>query len=431
MSADKNPFIQREIQALQHEEPRPDAKGDLILALMKEKRESKMSILRKASLPTLVSIAAIAGVFYVSQPRVMAATPDRVIKAIQDIKNYTIKSFLVNGDQRHLQSKTTVSGKDRNTVYYDDKGNETKANADAKIVIGDSPMKLGFTVDSNGDLKGMSKEDIDKMKAQFHIQLDGKSMVGHGDVRVEVKKGPDGKEEKHYFVNGKEVDKLPEGMEGHFKVTSDNATVPGSQNVRVMVTKDANGKETKHIYVNGKEVDKLPEGVVISDGKNMKNTVKVEIKKGPDGKEEKHYFVNGKEVDKLPGNLSIQVPDISGKGEKGMIMLNNHDVKNGSVHMNKAVSVMSRDGEKPMIVQSGNTSADYLVELLRDTTKWTIERGVTFNGQKLDKFTLKGPVSPIVLYVDPATALPKVLRFETPFEQGRIIEDVYEYSIQP
>ena len=84
-----------------------------------------------------------------------------------------------------------------------------------------------------------------------------------------------------------------------------------------------------------------------------------------------------------------------------------------------------------MVVQSGQTSADYLVSLLKDTTRWTIERGVDLNGQKLDKFTLKGPISPIVLFVDPATALPKVLRFGTPMQEGITIEDVYEYNNQP
>lgn len=433
MSVDNNHFMNREIQALREEEPRQDAKAETILALLKEKRETKMSVLRKVSVPTLVSIAAIAGVFYVAQPRVVAATPDRVIKAIQDIKNYTIKSFTINGKERHLQSKTTVSGKERHTVYYDNTGKEVEAPSNnAMVMMQDSPMNMGFKVDLHGDLKSMSKEDIDKMKSEFHVKLDGGANADKGEVRVEVKKGPDGKEEKHYFVNGKEVDKLPGEFSGNIHMIKDGQAGAGGNEVKVLTKKSPDGIQEQHIFVNGKEVDKLPDGMKV-DGKQ---TFRVEVKKGPDGKEEKHYFVNGKEVDKLPEGKDMAHFKITPDNKEGTtIVLNGAEIKAGKggvANLNKSIAMVGggKDG-KPMLVQSGQTSADYLVNLLKDTTKWTIERGVTFNGQKLDKFMLKGPISPIVLYVDPATALPKVLQFGTPMKEDVTIEDVYEYSIQP
>ena len=438
MSADNNHFMNREIQALQQEESRQDAKAELILALLKEKRETKMSVLRKASLPTLVSVAAIAGVFYVAQPKVVAATPDRVIKAIQDIKNYTIKSFTINGNERHLQSKTTVNGKDRHTVYYDNSGKEVDMpKNNALVLMHDTPMQMGFKVDLHGDLKSMSKEDIDKMKSKYRVMLDGQPGTDKGEVRVEVKKGPNGKEEKHYFVNGKEVDKLPGEFGGHIEMIDGGKAGSGKSEVRVEMKKGGDGKETKHVFVNGKEVDsKSGEFNLKLDGVN-KQTIKVEVTKGPDGKEVTHYYVNGKEVDKLPEGIAPRV-NISKDGIEGaehgaMIRINDVETHGGKgvTNMNKSIAMVGKNGEKPMIVQSGQTSADYLVNLLKDTTKWTIERGVTYNGQRLDKFTLKGPVSPIVLYVDPATALPKVLRFGTPVKEDMTIEDVYEYGIQP
>ena len=441
MSVDNNHFNTREIQALRQEQSHPDAKANTIKALLSQQRESKMSILRKATLPTLVSVAAIAGVFYVSQPRVMAATPERVIKAIQDIKNYTIKSFSIEGNARHLQSRTTVNGKDRKTVYYDKDGNETKGAISTGIVtMADSPMNMGFTLDSRGDLKDMSKEDIEKIKGTIHVMKGGgngevkvsTSDAHRQDVRVEVIKGPNDKESKHIFVNGKEVDKLPENV--HVGTGG-----PGGKEVKVIVNKGADGKEVKHIFVNGKEVDKLPDGVNVKvDGAN-KQDFRVEVSKDASGKEVKHIFVNGKEVKELPAGMkahamitteSNKATDIK---QGNTVMINAQSMKSGKGSFTKSMAVVGggRNGEKPMVVQSGQTSADYLVSLLKDTTRWTIERGVNLNGRKLDKFTLKGPVSPIELFVDPATALPKVLRFGTPMQEGVTIEDVYEYNIQP
>ncbi len=440
MSVDNNHFNTREIQALRQEQPHPDAKANTIKALLSQQRESKMSILRKATLPTLVSVAAIAGVFYVAQPRVMAATPERVIKAIQDIKNYTINSFTIEGKARHLQSRTTVNGKDRKTVYYDKDGNETKGGTSGAVVMmNDSPMKMGFSVDARGELKDMSKADIEKMKGTIHIMKDGgngevnvtTSDAHHQDVRVEITKDPNGKEIKHIFVNGKEVDKLPENV--HVKTGG-----PGDKEVKIIVNKGADGKEVQHIFVNGKEVDNLPEGVNVNINGADKQDFRVEVSKDANGKEAKHIFVNGKEVDKLPDGIkertvintaNSQVTDIK---HGNTVTINAQSMKNGKGSISNSMAIVNaKNGEKPMIVQSGQTSADYLVSLLKDTTRWTIERGVNLNGQRLDKFTLKGPISPIVLFVDPATALPKVLRFGTPMQEGVTIEDVYEYNIQP
>jgi len=452
MSADNNHLKNREIQALRQEQPRPDAKGELIMALLKPKRESKMSILRKASLPTLVSIAAIAGVFFVAQPRVVAATPERVIKAIQDIKNYTINSFTIEGNERHLQSKTSVNGKDRKTVYYDAEGKETKGGIDQGVLmVHDSPMKMGFSIDSHGDLKDMSKEELEKVKGSIHISsgsgqsvvIDGSHAPGSKNIKVQVTKDANGKEVKHFFVDGKEVDKLPDDIGANVHILGGGISGGGKKDVRVEVKKGPDGKEVKRYFINGKEVDKLPSdvNVKIGAGKVGKDLqeVNVQVTKDANGKEVKRFFLNGKQVEKLPNgmeaneNIIISKDGIKGHEGGGMITLNADSMKGekGSFSKSMAVVGSGKNGEKPMIMQSGQTSADYLVNLLKDTSRWTIERGVEFNGQKLDKFSLKGPVSMIVLYVDPATALPKVLRFGTPMKEGVTIEDVYEYGVQP
>ena len=425
MSADNNPFMKREIQALRDEEPRPDAKAELILALQRERRESRMSILKKATLPTLVSIAAIAGVFYVSQPKVMAATPDRVLKAIQDIKNYTIKSFVVDGDKRHLQSKTTVNGKDRKTVAYDANGAETNANMVGNMFVISDPTKMGFKLNGNGNLENMSKEDIDKMKASFHIITDVNDKNG---VKIQVEKGPDGKKVERYFVNGKEVDKLPAELEGKVQILGDKA-VDGKNVIKITQGKDG---ASKHVFVNGKAIENIPNVDIQLKSIDAKK-IEVKVTKDANGKEVKKFIVDGKEVDKLPEGVAPMV-NFGKVGTKGgsTVIVNGKELKgSGSASVTKSMAIMGGDGGEMMTMTSGQTSADYLMNLLKDTTKWTIERGVTYNGQTLDKFTLKGPISPIVLYVDPATALPKILRFETPFQEGTIIEDVYEYSVQP
>ena len=84
------------------------------------------------------------------------------------------------------------------------------------------------------------------------------------------------------------------------------------------------------------------------------------------------------------------------------------------------------------IFQSGQTRADYLLRLLDDERRWTVARGVDWNGRKLDRFTLKDMASPIELYVDPKTSLPQVLRFVGPRDAGiPLVEDEYMYGSVP
>ena len=92
----------------------------------------------------------------------------------------------------------------------------------------------------------------------------------------------------------------------------------------------------------------------------------------------------------------------------------------------------SKDG-KPMILQSGQTPSEYLMDLLQDEKRWNISRGVTYKGEKLDKFGLKvnGDFTPVELYVDPSSALPKYLVFKGMDGMGVKIEDVYTYGARP
>jgi hypothetical protein len=167
-----------------------------------------------------------------------------------------------------------------------------------------------------------------------------------------------------------------------------------AKKVEVRVTK-INGKETKVITVDGKEVTDLP--------KDLQDKVKVNVNQG-----------------KVVAGVGIigDLPKGSTLNRESNTMI--------------IASLGNKDG-KPMILQSGQTPSEYLMDLLQDEKRWNITRGVTYNGQKLDKFGLKvkGDFTPVELYVDPASALPKYLVFKGMDGMGMKIEDVYTYGAKP
>lgn len=182
------------------------------------------------------------------------------------------------------------------------------------------------------------------------------------------------------------------GADAHV-VQGHQIAAPGEQNIEVKATKGPDGKIVKHYFVNGKEVKELPAG--------MKERGELKIGAG------------NKEVQGL--QIEVGSAERAGGGVRGGFMVVNGD-DNGDVTS----------------FASGQTTADYLVKLLENESRWDIERGVTFGGQILDKFTLKGPESPIELFVDPSTSLPKVLRFVGPRDGiGPQVEDEYVYGPVP
>jgi hypothetical protein len=325
--------IQKEVERLRAEMPREGAKGELIYKLTQTKGK-KMTTLRKATLPTLVTAVALVGGVMLMQPKAVAATPKAVAAALKKAMNYTIQSFVGEGAARRMQSVTTVEGDKKMTKFVDSKGNlvdqdvhfKTLMGKDGSVTVTGKPIHMG----------------------------EGMTMVPHG---------------------GK--------------------TVKG-QKIEVNVTK-VNGKETKTIKVNGKEVKELP--------KELQDKIKVSS-----------------------GGAGTKV--VAGMGIVGDMPKDSQFVSSDKAMVIAALG--SKDG-KPMILQSGQTPSEYLMDLLQDEKRWNITRGVTYNGAKLDKFGLKvnGDFTPVELYVDPSSALPKYLVFKGMDGMGVKIDDVYTYGARP
>lgn len=217
----------------------------------------------------------------------------------------------------------------------------------------------------------------------------------------------------------------------------------------------ANGTKTiKHFDENGKVVaqpkvrilgDKLsqfpaakdssPISIQLNTGsdkpakKSKVNSQKIEVKvKIVNGVETKEYFVNGKKVDKLPSDV-VNVNVNPGEGFVFKSGGPGSTVTRSSTQL--SVIVLGQKEGKPIILQSGQTPSEYLSDLLSDGSKWNVERGVTYKGQRLDLFTLKGSMAPLELYVESSTSRPKYLIFKGLKGRMNPIEDVYEYGNQP
>ncbi|MBS1713464.1 MAG: hypothetical protein JST30_03920 [Armatimonadetes bacterium] len=163
-------------------------------------------------------------------------------------------------------------------------------------------------------------------------------------------------------------------------------------------------------------------------------SVEIKAEKGPDGKVTKKVIVDGKEVKDLPADLKDKVGVKVGKGHdvQGLHLEIGSAIKSGEVVRGGMLVIEGNHNGDVTSFASGQTSVDYLLKLLDDQTRWNIDRGVTVNGQKLDKFTLKGPASPIELFVDPMTSLPRLLRFVGPgVGDHPQVEDEYVYGAVP
>jgi hypothetical protein len=159
-----------------------------------------------------------------------------------------------------------------------------------------------------------------------------------------------------------------------------------------------NGKETKSIKVNGKEVKDLNDLP-----KELRDKIKINL--------------DGPKVVEGVGIIGDLPKGSTLKREANTMVMAALGTKNG----------------KPMILQSGQTPSEYLTDLLAEESRWNIARGVSYKGEKLDKFGLKvgGDFTPVELYVDPASALPKYLVFKGMDGMGMKIEDVYTYGARP
>lgn len=329
--------VHEELDRLRTEEPRSEAKGELILKLKRKKEQTPMKLISKLGIPTAL-IAVSIGAGSLMLPRTALASPETVAKAIRQVRSYIISSFNVDEGGRKLMSKTTVQDGKASRVFYDASGKPRPAGevSDVKVGTLDQPVS-GMIVNGQPTQVGKvgeSGSDIVMVK-----NTHGHPLKGGDKPKIEVKmtKGADGKQHSLYFVNGKEVKELPKEIQG------------------------------LHIDTKG----------------GSSPTISIQDPKG-------------NPIEK----------SISGFAMLGMV---------------------GKDG-KISTFASGQTLADYLLKLLEDESRWTIERGVMIGGQKLDKFMLKGEVSPIELYVDPGNSLPRILRFIDIAGSGRSIEDVYDYT---
>lgn len=325
--------LNEQIERLRSEGSTPDAKGRLIARLQQTQEHKAMKLIRRLSVPVaLVASLSIVGALMV--PRSALASPETVAKAIRNIQDYVINSFSVMDGKRVLMSTTKVSGGKSSRTFFDQDGKPVVEGAMSKLDGALFELAIGKPISGDG-----------------HEITIGDPTPGPGKKSVEIKvtKGKDGKAEKHYFVNGKEVKELPADMQGHVRIGT-----------------------------------------------------------------------------KLEGSPTLD------SGQDHQIELSGVDIKSGNVHRVGGFFLQStKDGVSTFA--SGQTSVDHLLKLLDDQSRWNIERGVVWAGQKLDKFTLKGPVNFIELYVDPRSSLPKVLRFtgHDPEGQSPQIEDEYVYGAVP
>lgn len=262
--------------------------------------------------------------------------------------------------------------------------------ATPKVVAAALKKAMNYTIQSfvgegsSRRMQSVTTVEGDKKTTKF---VDSKGNLVDQDVHFKTLMGKDGS----VTVTGKPIH-MGEGMT---MVPHSGKTVKG-QKIEVNVTK-VNGKETKTIKVNGKEVKELP--------KELQD--KIKVSSGGAGTK----VVAGMGiVDDMPKDSQFVSSD------KAMVI----------------AALGSKDG-KPMILQSGQTPSEYLMDLLQDEKRWNITRGVTYNGARLDKFGLKvnGDFTPVELYVDPASALPKYLVFKGMDGMGVKIEDVYTYGARP
>lgn len=304
-----------QIEQLRNERAPEGAKQALIHKLSERNNKKPMKLITKLGVPAFVAIAAVGGALYmVKSAEASTESVARVLSAAQD---YKISSYAVNGSERRLMSETIVRAGKKTTVHFDRNGKPTTREVPEVKIVEGQPLKTG---------------------TQLMIDPNSTRKEGQQEVRVIAEAGPDGQTKTKYFVNGKEVDELPEGL------------------------------KTKVMGTTG-------------DGKS------IELSVGGNGK--------GVEIDSQ-----------------------------------SRVAVM-RNGKGGTVQSfiSGQTSAESLVAMLKDTKLWTITRGVDLNGDRFDKFTYKGSPSPIELYVEPKSSRPRVLRFSGPGQAGTI-EDVYDYSIK-
>lgn len=203
---------------------------------------------------------------------------------------------------------------------------------------------------------------------------------------------------------------------------------------KTLMGKDGSVTVTGKPIHMGEGISMVPHGGKIVKGEKIEvNVTKV------NGKETKTIKVNGKEVKELPKELQDKIKVSSGgagtKVVAGMGIVGDMPKDSKFVSSDKAmvIAALGSKNGKPMILQSGQTPSEYLIDLLQDEKRWNIARGVTYKGEKLDKFGLKinGDFTPVELYVDPSSALPKYLVFKGMDGMGVKIEDVYTYGARP
>jgi hypothetical protein len=327
MNIDQDNIFSTDVEALRNEGGRSEAKGELILKLNRSNQKT-MTTFKKASFMTAVTALAVVGGITLFQPKTIASTPKTVAEALKKAANYTIKSFILDGnDKKVLQSITSVNGASKSTKFFDENGNEVEGKVMPKISAGQL---------SGGAFKGIPN-----------------------DASIQLNMGP---AVKALPGNGKKI-------------------------------------EIKIVDVNGKSVKK--------------------------------YFVDGKEVKELPGDIKI---DVDAFKNEALNSIKIDGSPNGSkfktIKSQNAIVVLGSKEGKPIVLQSGQTPSEYLVDLLADETKWNIQRGVSFKNEKLDLFSLKNERAPVQLYVDPSSARPRYLIFNG-MGFMKPIEDVYEFGATP
>jgi|GEM_PF-7022861 len=107
------------------------------------------------------------------------------------------------------------------------------------------------------------------------------------------------------------------------------------------------------------------------------------------------------------------------------IIVNGKEVKQIPDDVKKQIEQASAGNSNVVVSVGDDTNLDHLRELLKQTAIWDVKPDERFNGQTVEKFSIKGAPSSMTLFVDPATSLPVAMRVSA---GSWTFEDDFDYT---
>jgi len=237
-SQDKSSFPG--LDALRSQAAPAELQSKILSALQPERRPNKKLKVLSLSVATVV-VALIATTLLT--PRVASAVA-KVLRALQTVGRYHVKSFQINDGKRQLMSETWIDGAKRKFIAY---GPDGKPLPD-ELGIGDATAKLDKA------MRGMTPKDlVDPATKEKLNEIVGSHGSNSGGITERI------------TVDGKEVSlsDLPEGVKDQIKnmMPTDGMKFPigGEDDItylRGMLKDPSRWTITPNQRMNGKTLDK-------------------------------------------------------------------------------------------------------------------------------------------------------------------------------